>query len=323
MTVTNVTPPVLSGTAQQGQLLTTTDGTWTFDAGDFLTYTYQWLRCDLAGANCVDIGSATQQSYLLGAADVGHTIRSEVTATETNNPPPPSGTPIEFFSDVHAGAGGNYIFVNRWENDGTNAIQPRSQTSPDWPAPVSGPAIHEVNTAQGDGFLFECDAQMDVASGGKKSEMIDDTILTPNIDRILYAKVMFPAAGNTQGFPSGFNAWNDLIDFHSVGTGCIMGVNTDSGFGPVPSFYFRTVGPGWDQHQLGPSISYDTWYALRIEFKLSSTSSGYLRAYVDNSLVLSRNGQNMTAGQVPYLQFGFYGPATKYNQVYFAGMSYE
>lgn len=40
-----------------------------------MTDTFQWERCDAAGAACVDIGGATGASYLQTAADVGHTIR--------------------------------------------------------------------------------------------------------------------------------------------------------------------------------------------------------------------------------------------------------
>jgi hypothetical protein len=85
MTVTNVTPPTISGTARQGQTLTTSDGTWTYDL-DYLSYAYQWLRCDAAGANCSDISGAVNPSYVVSAADVGSRLRSEVTATENNNP---------------------------------------------------------------------------------------------------------------------------------------------------------------------------------------------------------------------------------------------
>jgi hypothetical protein len=91
MTVTNVTPPVISGTARQGLALQTSNGTWTYDL-DYLTYLYQWMRCDAAGANCVDIAGATAASYTLTAADVGSRIRSEVTATEADFPPAPAGT---------------------------------------------------------------------------------------------------------------------------------------------------------------------------------------------------------------------------------------
>ena len=41
----------------------------------------QWQRCDAAGNNCSDIAGATAWSYVLTGADVGATIRSEVTAS--------------------------------------------------------------------------------------------------------------------------------------------------------------------------------------------------------------------------------------------------
>jgi len=81
MSVNNTSPPVISGTPQQGQTLTSSEGSWTFDL-DYLTYAYQWMRCDTAGDNCIDIGSATNRAYVLQSADVGSTIRVEVTATE-------------------------------------------------------------------------------------------------------------------------------------------------------------------------------------------------------------------------------------------------
>ena len=46
----NVTLPTISGTPQAGQTLTANTGTW---AGTQpITYTYQWQRCDSAGATC-------------------------------------------------------------------------------------------------------------------------------------------------------------------------------------------------------------------------------------------------------------------------------
>lgn len=81
MTVVNTVQAAVSGIARQGQVLSTSQGSWTFDL-DYLSYTYRWLRCDAAGSNCVAISGATNPSYLLTAADVGFTLRSEVTATE-------------------------------------------------------------------------------------------------------------------------------------------------------------------------------------------------------------------------------------------------
>lgn len=86
MTVTNTVPPAITGSAVQGQTLQTSNGSWTFDE-DYLTYVYEWLRCDAAGNNCSVIGGQSGPSYLLGAIDVGKTIRSRVTATEHASSP--------------------------------------------------------------------------------------------------------------------------------------------------------------------------------------------------------------------------------------------
>ncbi len=84
-----VSPPTVSGTAQQGQTLTATPGTWT--ATD-ATVGYQWQRCDPAGANCVDVPGATSSSYAVTAADVGTTLRVVVTATNRFGSAPGSST---------------------------------------------------------------------------------------------------------------------------------------------------------------------------------------------------------------------------------------
>ena len=71
-------PPTVTGTALDGQTLQTTNGTW---ANNPTGYAYAWLRCDSAGASCSTIAGAQSASYLLTSADVGSTVRSQVTAT--------------------------------------------------------------------------------------------------------------------------------------------------------------------------------------------------------------------------------------------------
>ncbi|MFZ4585844.1 MAG: hypothetical protein ACOYNI_11535 [Acidimicrobiia bacterium] len=70
--------PVLSGTEQEGETLSATDGTWTNSPTG---YTYQWQRCNSSGAGCTDITGETNNTYLLAPADVGQTVRITVTAT--------------------------------------------------------------------------------------------------------------------------------------------------------------------------------------------------------------------------------------------------
>jgi hypothetical protein len=72
------TPPTVTGTAQQGQTLTATPGTWS--ATD-ATFAYQWQRCDAAGANCANVPGATTSTYAVTTADVGATLHVVVTAT--------------------------------------------------------------------------------------------------------------------------------------------------------------------------------------------------------------------------------------------------
>ena len=75
----NTTLPSISGTAQQGQTLTASTGVWSGDTPQ--TYTYQWRRCSSGGGNCTNISGQTASTYVLGASDVGATIRVIVTAT--------------------------------------------------------------------------------------------------------------------------------------------------------------------------------------------------------------------------------------------------
>lgn len=72
-------PPLVTGTAQVGQTLSATSGSWT-SAGS-LSYAYQWQRCDAALTSCVTLAGATSATYAVVPADVGARIRVAVTAT--------------------------------------------------------------------------------------------------------------------------------------------------------------------------------------------------------------------------------------------------
>ncbi len=76
----NSVVPVVSGSAQQGQVLSTSKGTW---SNSPTSYGYQWQDCNTSGAACANISGATASSYTLTGADTGQTIRSVVTATNT------------------------------------------------------------------------------------------------------------------------------------------------------------------------------------------------------------------------------------------------
>jgi len=75
---TNTSVPWISGAPQEGSTLTASTGTWDNSP---TSYTYAWSTCDASGANCTAISGATSKTYTPVTADVGHTLRVTVTAT--------------------------------------------------------------------------------------------------------------------------------------------------------------------------------------------------------------------------------------------------
>jgi hypothetical protein len=73
----NTALPVVSGTAQTGQTLTASTGTW---SGSPTGYAYQWQRCT---TSCAAISGATAPSYAVQSGDGGSTLRVAVTATNS------------------------------------------------------------------------------------------------------------------------------------------------------------------------------------------------------------------------------------------------
>jgi hypothetical protein len=72
----NVTKPSISGTAQVGQTLTVSNGTWSPTPTSYL---YAWYRCDSNGANCVlSPTSSSSQNYVVTSGDVGYRMVAPV-----------------------------------------------------------------------------------------------------------------------------------------------------------------------------------------------------------------------------------------------------
>jgi len=87
---TSSSPPIISGQPFVGQTLTTSNGSW---SGSSLTYGYEWDDCDSSGNNCIQIVGASSSSYALTGNDVGHTLRSVVTATNSSGSGSASSAP--------------------------------------------------------------------------------------------------------------------------------------------------------------------------------------------------------------------------------------
>ena len=65
-----------------GTTLTGNKGTW--NGTTPLNYAYQWLRCDDNGLNCKTLTNATGTTYTVVSADADHTIRLDVTASNSD-----------------------------------------------------------------------------------------------------------------------------------------------------------------------------------------------------------------------------------------------
>jgi len=87
----NTTRPSVSGIAMDGETLTADRGAWTGTPP--IDFGYQWRRCDANGDGCEDIAGAGNVTYEPTAADVGHTIRVEVTARNAGGPERASSLP--------------------------------------------------------------------------------------------------------------------------------------------------------------------------------------------------------------------------------------
>ncbi|HEY8720613.1 S8 family serine peptidase [Pengzhenrongella sp.] len=113
--------PMLSGTAQDGQTVTASTGTW---SGGATSYGFQWQRCDTLGAGCAAIVAAVTGSYPVTTADVGSTLRAAVTASNSGGsttavsspsavvvaaPPPPPPPPTTSTRTFTGNLGGKVI----------------------------------------------------------------------------------------------------------------------------------------------------------------------------------------------------------------------
>jgi hypothetical protein len=82
---TSVPTILVPGEVLVGSALATHPGSWTAPSGaGTVTYAYQWEQCDTQGNNCQSIAGAQNASYTPTPADIGHTLRVIVSASDSD-----------------------------------------------------------------------------------------------------------------------------------------------------------------------------------------------------------------------------------------------
>jgi sugar lactone lactonase YvrE len=71
--------PTITGQAEDGSELRANAEDWTGITP--IGFAYQWERCNASGGECAPISAAAEESYVAGHADVDHTLRVEVLAS--------------------------------------------------------------------------------------------------------------------------------------------------------------------------------------------------------------------------------------------------
>ncbi len=71
--------PSISGTDLPGETLTASNGTWV--GTPVISYTYQWLHCEVVSGECHEIGGAHNQTYKIEPTEAGDGFVVIVTAT--------------------------------------------------------------------------------------------------------------------------------------------------------------------------------------------------------------------------------------------------
>ena len=98
--------PTISGAAVVGSRLSGSTGSWVGDQP--ITFQYQWLRCDGQGNSCGPIAGRTENTYTVGQADVGRTLRFRVVAKNARG----TGDAFSLPTDVVKDSGGSGGIIN-------------------------------------------------------------------------------------------------------------------------------------------------------------------------------------------------------------------
>jgi len=191
----NTVAPIISGTNVVGDVLTTTNGTWTGTAP--ITYTYQWYR------GAAPIALATASTYILVDADAGvSNIKCRVTATNTAGS---AGADSNIITDIYTILAADFFARVKINNGGVDPLS-------------------NVNKSGYNTYTFI------PLTSGSYGATVDDmySFAHPNASVEIAARTSI--LGNFLAIPFGSPTWSTGIGYTHNGTSYI-----DWGFNPAVS----------------------------------------------------------------------------------------
>lgn len=280
--------PVVSGTAQQNQTLTTSTGSWSGTTP--MTYSYQWQRCASGGGSCAPISGATAASYVPAAADVGSALRASVTASNSAGSATASSnstTTVTVPTSTGSACSGCYF---DWEGDAIPGKWPGVDPAgrPDVVFPVDGGSATAIKIATGgtnccaSGTL----ASLYISSNGQSGQHTADGESTWYAVRVRFPSGKYNAA---------VGHWNMATEWHTDDT-CgqlssffgVLGSGTSGQPATSAQLTFVLRGgtssaPQEIEKPLGAPLLYDHWYNVVFHW-IWKPSGGTLEWYVDGQL---------------------------------------
>ena len=209
--------PAIEGTLQIGRQLTGDSGSF---GGDLpITTKLQWRRCDATGAACRTIRGATKVVYFPTAADLGSTLRFEVTAKNTYGttvadsdqtdpvlgvPPHRRGRRIVGTSrgDYLAGGGYDDVIIGRGGNDTIfgGAGDDQLLGGPGNDVITGGAGADKISGGPGSDTIYADDGERDVVDcgPGRDRAVVDAVDVVKNCE---VATVASTSSGGSSSSP--------------------------------------------------------------------------------------------------------------------------
>ena len=279
----NTLPPTISGSAVEAQALSAGSGSW--NGSPAPTFSYQWQRCNSAGANCAPISGASAANYTLVAADVGSRVDVVVTAANSGGSTAASSTATAVVTSAPGPVTSLLDDFNRADNGGPPGASwshlPTLSTTASNNLFVTSQAIAGPSGGNADYW--------NVQQFGPNSEAWITVVAKPtvNLDPVyLGLRFQSPTVANASGYQAGFLNENTTPDQYRIyrrtkGKPAVLASVTGPKLNAGDQLLFRAIGTTLELWR-GAAGS---WTRILTATDSTFKSGGYLALAARNSSV--------------------------------------